>query len=98
MVKRFRVASGLTAEDQSKKNLRDPRFDALAAGEAEPHAHSKYAFLEKMHRQEVEDIKERLAQSKAASKKRGRNGKQRQETMGCRSAQSTHAQGYVGED
>ena len=92
MVKRFRVASGLTAEDQSKKNLRDPRFDALAAGEAEPHAHSKYAFLEKMHRQEVEDIKERLAQSKAASKKRGRNGKQRQRLSEARLSEEEEEQ------
>ena len=92
MVKRFRVASGLTAEDQSKKDIRDPRFDELAAGEAEPHAQSKYAFIAKMHRQEVDDIKERLAKSKAAGKKRGRTGKQRQRLSEARLSEEEEEQ------
>jgi ribosomal RNA-processing protein 36 len=78
-VKRFRVAAGLSAEDASKKQIRDPRFDALAAGEAESSAwRSRYAFLTDKRRQEAQEIQERLDRSAAAGKKRGRNGAQRQ--------------------
>lgn len=79
MPKRFRVASGLKAGELERNQIRDPRFADATIGETSDDSwQTKYSFVADMRHAEVKELQERLATSKAAYKRRGRNGAQRE--------------------
>ena len=79
MPKRFRVASGLKAGELERNQIRDPRFADATIGETSDGSwQTKYSFVADMRHAEVKELQERLATSKAAYKRRGRNGAQRE--------------------
>jgi ribosomal RNA-processing protein 36 len=68
-VSTLRIAPGLSAGSSSERTLRDPRFDAISKGEVNEHVwRQKYAFVFDKQREEVQEIKQALAASKAAAK------------------------------
>jgi len=67
----LRVAPGLSAASSSEKSSRDPRFDATSKGDVNEHLwRQQYGFVFEKQREEVKEIKQTLAASKAASKTR----------------------------
>jgi ribosomal RNA-processing protein 36 len=65
----LRIAPGLSAGSSSERASRDPRFDAVSKGDVNEHLwRQKYAFVFDKQREEVKEIKQTLAASKAAAK------------------------------
>jgi len=69
----LRIAPGLSAG--ATKTSRDPRFDAVSKGEVNEHLfRQQYAHVFEKQREEVKELKQTLAASKAAAKARSAMG------------------------